>query len=167
MTQSNGTVTCDALLSCLAEEQDALEHLLFKLREQQLVLTAGENRWLAPATSEVEQAVAALTTIGQRREDVAARVHAAFGVPAGAKLSELADHIDDEIACQNLYQRQRSLRDTLDQVRRASRQNRELLASGLATTNDALALLGAVPTYDSAGVMDRTAAAIRTFDARV
>lgn len=167
-TGAPGAGGCLDLLACLAEEQEALERLLFKLREQQMVLTSGEHRWLAAATAEVESAVAELTVIGARRESVAAAVHAAHQVPVGANLTALAERVEDEMACQQLHQRQRTLRDVLDQVRRCSRQNRELLASGLAATNDALALLGTVPTYDSAGGMDRGAGSVlRTFDARV
>ena len=163
-----GPVGCEDLLACLAEEEKALEHLLFKLREQNMVLTSGEHRWLAASTSEVEAAVRALTAAGERREAVAQSVHAAHGLPAGANIRTLAERVKDELVCQQLHQRQRSLRNVLDQVRRCSRQNREMLAHGLAATNDALTLLGNVPTYDSAGGVDRSAGRpIRTFDTRV
>jgi hypothetical protein len=43
-----------------------------------------------------------------------------------------------------------------------------MLAHGLAATTDALALLGAVPTYDASGGVDSNAErALRSFDARV
>ncbi len=158
---------CDSLLACLAEEQDALGRLLFKLREQQLILTSGEHRWLEPCTAEVEAAVEQLTEVGRRREQIAAGVHAAHGLPAGTTLSALADRVADELACQQIHQRQRALRDVLDQVRRSSRQNRQLLASGLAATNDALAVLGGVPTYDSGGSAQSGLSRVRSFDARV
>jgi hypothetical protein len=162
------TVDCEALLARLAEEEEALEHLLFKLREQHMVLSSGEHRWLGPSTREVEAAVRQLTAAGERREAVARTVHAAHGLPPGASLAGLAERVSDELTCQLLHQRQRSLRNVLDQVRRGSRQNRELLAHGLAATNDALALLGSVPTYDSAGGVDRSAGRpVRTFDTRV
>jgi len=158
---------CRDLLACLAEEQDALERLLFKLREQHLVLTSGEHRWLEPCTAEVEAAVRGLTEVGRRREAVAAQVHAAHGLHSGSTLANLADRVADELVCQQLHQRQRSLRDALDQVRRASRQNRQLLAVGLAATNDALAVLGAVPTYDAGGASSHAMPRTRSFDARV
>ncbi|HET9076916.1 MAG TPA: flagellar protein FlgN [Acidimicrobiales bacterium] len=162
-----GDRDCRPLIECLAEEQGALEHLLFKLREQHLVLVAGEHRWLAACTAEVEAAVTRLTGIGQRREQLAAAVHAAHGLPPRSNISALADHVEDELTCQVLLQRQRSLRDALDQVRRCSRQNRELLAQGLAATNDALALLGTVPTYDANGTTARSATLTGgSFDAR-
>lgn len=155
------------LLECLAAEEAALENLLFKLREQHMVLASGEHRWLTRCTGEVETAVGALTQAGSRREEVAGRVHAAHGLAPGSSLGALAERIDDELSCQRLLQRQRSLRDMLDQVRRCSRQNREMLAHGLAATNDALALLGTVPTYDSAGGKIRPSKpTIRSFDTR-
>lgn len=139
------------LLEVLADEQDALEHLLFKLREQHLVLSSGEHRWLSHSTAEVESAVHVLTATGRRREDVVARVHRAHGLSSDSNIAALAASVEDELTCQQLLQRQRSLRDVLDQVRRCSRQNRDILAHGLAATNDALAILGSVPTYDSSG----------------
>ena len=160
--------SCEELLACLASEERALEHLLFKLREQNMVLTSGEHRWLAASTSEVEAAVRALTAAGERREAVAQTIHAVLGLPPGANIRTLAERVNDELVCQQLHQRQRSLRNVLDQVRRCSRQNREMLAHGLAATNDALTLLGNVPTYDSSGGVDRSAGRpIRTFDTRV
>lgn len=159
---------CAPLLACLAEEEAALELLLFKLREQQLVLSAGEHRWLTACTTEVEAAVHELTAAGQKREGAARAVHARYGLPLGTKINDLAEQVGDELTGQHLLQRKRKLRDLLDQVRRCSRQNREMLAHGLAATNDALALLGAVPTYDSAGTVARAGGrTYRSFDARV
>lgn len=156
---------CSGLLTCLEQEQHALEQLLFKLREQYLILSAGEQRWLAASTCEVEEAVRELTRAGQRREGAAGEVHAAHQLPPGSTLSDLADRVSDELTGQHLRQRQLALRDVLDQVRRCSRQNRQLLASGLAATNDALALLGATPTYDSAGAFHQDGlSALRSYD---
>ena len=163
-----GTGRYTGLLDCLADEQEALDNLLFKLRQQNMVLNAGEHRWLASCTNEVEQAIKSLTVTGRRRELISAQLHAEHGLEQTARLIELADQVDDEVVCQQLRQRQRCLRDVLDQVRRCSRQNRQMLASGLAATNDALAILGVVPSYDAAGGMTRTGLhKNRAFDARV
>ena len=162
------TADCTALIAALDAERQALELLLFKLREQNMVLTSGEHRWLAQATAEVEQAVKDLTVAGNAREAESARVHAYYRLAPGANIAALAEAVADELTCQQLLQMQRQLRDILDQVRRCSRQNREMLAQGLAATNDALALLGMVPTYDSAGSVERSAGRpLTTFDARV
>lgn len=142
---------CDTLLGCLADEQSALDGLLFKLKEQQLVLSSGEHRWLARTSHEITVALAALEEATRRREGAAAAANSTLGLPGDANLAQAADRVTDEATCQRLHQRRRSLRDALDQVRRCSRQNREFLAAGLAATGDALALLGAPPTYDSAG----------------
>ena len=156
---------CSDLLNCLDQEQRALEQLLFKLREQHLILTAGEQRWLSACTSEVEDAVKELTRAGHVREGAAGKVHAAHQLPNGSTLSDLADRVADELAGQHLRQRQMALRNVLDQVRRCSRQNRQLLASGLAATNDALALLGAKPTYDASGAFHQDGlGALRSYD---
>jgi hypothetical protein len=45
-------------LSCLLwHERELLDLLIFKLEEEQLLLTAGKSRWLPHATTEVEQVV--------------------------------------------------------------------------------------------------------------
>jgi hypothetical protein len=45
------------LSSLLWHERELLDLLIFKLEEEQLLLTSGKARWLAHATSEVEQVV--------------------------------------------------------------------------------------------------------------
>jgi hypothetical protein len=45
------------LSSLLWHERELLDLLIFKLEEEQLLLTAGRSRWLQHATTEVEQVV--------------------------------------------------------------------------------------------------------------
>jgi len=142
---------CDELLACLADEEVALEGLLFKLREQHLVLASGEHRWLERTTAEVIAALDLLDAAGHRREAPAAALNVALGLPGDSKLGVVADTVSDEATCQRIIQRRQSLRNVLDQVRRTSRQNKELLASNLAATGDALSVLGMTPTYDATG----------------
>jgi hypothetical protein len=77
--------------SILWREREALELLLFKLEEQQLVLAAGRTRWLERATREIEIVLDQI-----RRTEVlrAAEVDAAagdLGLPAAPSLLALAD----------------------------------------------------------------------------
>ena len=161
------TAPHDTLLACLAEEESALDSLLFKLKEQYLVLSSGEHRWLDRTTAEVNTALERLTTTGQRREKAAAVANTTLGLSPNATLEELSDRIVDEAAGQRLHIRRQSLRNLLDQVRRTSRHNRELLANNLAATGDALAVLGMAPTYDAAGAKGRpTSRLSRVLDTR-
>lgn len=141
----------ETLLSCLADEQNALENLLFKLKEQYHLLASGEHRWLGRTSAEVAEALETVAATSDIRERAAGVVHTLLGLGAGTTLERVAERASDEVVSQRIYQRRRSMRDVLDQVRRCSRQNRDLLAGGFAATGDALTLLGMTPTYDAAG----------------
>lgn len=61
------------LSALLWQERELLDLLIFKLTEEQLLLTAGHTRWLQHATSEVEQVVRRLRASDlSRAVDVAA-----------------------------------------------------------------------------------------------
>jgi hypothetical protein len=55
------------LSALLWHERELLDLLIFKLTEEQLLLTAGKTRWLSHATSEVEQVVRRLRSSGLSR----------------------------------------------------------------------------------------------------
>jgi hypothetical protein len=55
------------LSALLWQERELLDLLIFKLTEEQLLLTAGRTRWLQHATSEVEQVVRRLRASGLSR----------------------------------------------------------------------------------------------------
>lgn len=55
------------LSSLLWHERELLDLLIFKLTEEQLLLTAGRTRWLQHATSEVERVVQRLRASGLSR----------------------------------------------------------------------------------------------------
>jgi FlgN protein len=55
------------LSALLWQERELLDLLIFKLTEEQLLLTAGRTRWLQHATSEVERVVERLRTAGLAR----------------------------------------------------------------------------------------------------
>jgi hypothetical protein len=154
MNQPNAaapTGAYEALLSALADEQDALEGLLFKLKEQYHLLVSGEHRWIGRTSAEVSEALEVVAAASETRERAAHVVHAHLGLGVTTTLERVAERVPDEVVSQRIYQRRRSMRDVLDQVRRCTRQNRDLLAGGFAATGDALTLLGMTPTYDAAG----------------
>lgn len=157
MTHFDQTDGFETLLVCLAEEETALQSLLFRLKEQGLVLTSGEIRSLAQTSTDVALALEGLAAATERREAAAAPLHASLDLGGESTLSAVADRAPDEATGQRILQRRRSLRDVLDQVRRSTRHNRDLLAGGLAATGDALSLLGATPTYNAVGTPHRHA----------
>jgi len=138
------------LSEVLWHERNLLELLLFKLEEEQLLLTSGRTRWLAHATREVE------TVLGQIREAELGRavevasVAAELGVPERSSLAELAAQApapwDDLL---------RSHRDAFAsltaQIAELADGNRELLAISHRATQETLASLNDVHTYDDSG----------------
>jgi flagellar biosynthesis/type III secretory pathway chaperone len=137
----------NALLVCLFEESEALEHLAFKLEQEQLVLAAGKPKLLARNSAEFEQAVKALDVVSRRREQLVATAAGELGLPPNTTLSALADAVPDEDERRVLGDRRQAMRALVDRINDLCAKNRAILARNLAATTDALALLGDSPTY--------------------
>lgn len=74
----------------LWRERELLEVLLFKLEEEQLLLTAGRSEWLARANREVEVVLEAIATNEVIRAVEVDVVATTLGLPANSSLGELA-----------------------------------------------------------------------------
>jgi hypothetical protein len=79
-------VGANELSALLWRERELLELLLFKLEEEQLLLTAGKSRWIQHATREVEQVMERLRTSGLARTVEVAEVARQWGVPEESTL---------------------------------------------------------------------------------
>ena len=86
----------NALLVCLFEESEALEHLAFKLEQEQLVLMAGKPRLLARNSAEFEQAVKALAVVSRRREELVVSAARRARLGPTTTLGALAEATSDE-----------------------------------------------------------------------
>ncbi|MGT2425885.1 flagellar protein FlgN [Amnibacterium kyonggiense] len=134
------------LSSLLWRERELLEMLVFKLEEEQLLLTAGRSKWLQHATREVEQVLVHLRTAGIERTVEASSVAVAWGLPEDATLRQLAEGADEAWrdvllshlgALTALTSQIADLRDTnLTYLRAATRATQETLATvGTATVD--------------------------------
>lgn len=147
------------LSSLLWHERELLDLLIFKLEEEQLLLTAGKTRWLQHATHEVEQVVQRLRAAGLARSVQAAAVAAEWGAPENASLAELALAAPHGPWAEILRAHQealhaqtgqiRALRDANEQFLRAAARSGQETASELSRDTD---------TYDAHGTTARTAA---------
>ncbi|MBT0993088.1 flagellar export chaperone FlgN [Cellulomonas sp. DKR-3] len=140
----------DALSEVLWHERSLLELLLFKLEEEQLLLTSGRTRWLAHATREVEAVLAQIRDAELGRSVEAVAACAALGVPDGASLAEMADAAPapwDEL----LRQHREAFASLTAEISHLADGNRELLAMSHRATQETLASLGDTHTYDGAG----------------
>ena len=156
----------NALVVCLFEETEALEHLAFKLEQEQLVLMAGRPRLLARNNAEFEQAVDALAVISRRREQLVAVAAGELGLPVATTLRALADVSPDEDERRILTERRRVMQDLVERVNALCRANREILARNLAATTDALSMLGEGPSYTAMATTTVAAAPPRMLDAK-
>jgi len=156
----------NALLVCLFEESEALEHLAFKLEQEQLVLIAGKPKLLARNSAEFEQAVKALAVVSRRREELVLGTAAELGLGSTTTLGALADATADGDERRVLSERGQVMRAQVARINDLCAKNREILARNLAATTDALALLGEGPSYNAGATTTSGPNRPRMLDAR-
>jgi len=156
----------NALLVCLYEESEALDHLAFKLEQEQLALIAGRPRLLSRNTAEFEQAVKALDAVSRRREELVAVAAGELGLTATTTLGALAEASGDPDERRVLEERRHAMLALVARINELCAANRDILARNLAATTDALALLGDTPSYTAAATTAPASTRPRMLDAR-
>lgn len=139
------------LSDVLWSERHLLELLLFKLEEEQLVLTSGRTRWLGHATREVETVLDQIRDAELGRAAEADAVARELGLDEGASLLELSQHAP--APWDELLRAHRDAFVTLtSEIGDLADGNRELLAmSHRATQETLLSLQETAGTYDGHG----------------
>lgn len=153
------------LSALLWEERELLELLVFKLEEEQLLLTSGKSRWLQHATREVEQVLERLRAAALGRTVAVATLANDWGTAEDATLRELvaaappgpwtdifAAHLQ---AMTDLTLKIRDLRDVNEQFLRAAARSAQETLAGLNTESD---------TYTASGTAAASAAGARLVD---
>lgn len=121
-----------------------MELLLFKLQQEHLMLAAGQDRWLAHATAEVNLVMEELHSASGARTATATSLATQTGLDPHATLAHLA--LASPAEWQVMLGDQRDqLRELLQQIEQVGRVNREILASRLSVARDALVMLGEAP----------------------
>lgn len=156
----------NALSVCLYEEREALEDVAFKLEQEYLVLLAGRHRLVERTTAEFRRAVQALDAVSRRRADLVAAAASDMRLSDVPTLGALAGAVEDDDERKVLEEHRQAMIALVERIGDLSSQNRELLARHLAATTDALALLGAEPSYSSSGEARTGAPRTRIVDAR-
>jgi flagellar biosynthesis/type III secretory pathway chaperone len=151
------------LSEVLWHERNLLELLLFKLEEEQLLLTSGKTRWLAHATREVETVLSQIRDAELGRAVEAATVSAELGLPEGVSLADLADHAPEPWS-DLLRAHREAFASLTTQISQLADGNRELLAMSHRATQETLASLHDVHTYDGSGQSAATEPAARLVD---
>jgi 2-succinyl-5-enolpyruvyl-6-hydroxy-3-cyclohexene-1-carboxylate synthase len=144
-----------AASNLLWQEREALELLLFKLVTEQLIVSAGQTRWLARANDEVEQVAEKLCSIEVLRATEVDVLTDQMGRDDLHTLAELAAAAPEPWA--SIFTEHRdALLKLVVQIEQASDENRALLIAGSRAVRDTLlSLTDTVDTYDANGARGR------------
>lgn len=157
-------MSLNELSAVLWRERQLLELLLFKLEEEQLVLTSGRTRWLGHATREVESVLDQIRTAEIGRSVEAEAVARELGLPEGSGLRALAGAAPspwDEL----LGEHHDAFVSLTAEIKQLADGNRELLASSHRATQETLmSLSDDVLTYDPRGAASGASGSISLLD---
>jgi hypothetical protein len=156
------------LSASLWRERELLELLLFKLTEEQLLLTSGKSRWLQYATQEVEQVMQKLRTAGLARSVEVAAIAEEWGIDDTATLRELTMHSSDDTWRDILTAHLTAMTQLTREIQELRDLNVQYLRVAIRSTQEAMAQEGTPSgTYDARGVADTNSASARMFDLKL
>jgi len=163
-------VSANDLSNLLWRERELLELLVFKLEEEQLLLTAGKSRWLPQATREVEAVLARIRLAGVERTIEASAVAIEWGLPEDATLRQLVERAPSDVWRDILQSHLTALSSLTAQIAEVRDTNLTYLRAATRATQETLATVGSgAAGYDGRGA--RAAAGTGTvgafFDRRV
>jgi hypothetical protein len=142
---------CAALSAVLWLHRGNLETLLFKLVEEQLVVTSGSTRWLNRADAEVLIALERLQEGELLRGVEVESLTAALGLPAEATLAELASAAPEPWATL-LDEHRSALRSLAFEIKEVAAENRALLDTASGAVRETLdRITRDVRTYNASG----------------
>ncbi len=157
-------MSLNELSGVLWRERQLLELLLFKLEEEQLVLTSGRTRWLGHATREVESVLDQIRGAELGRAVEADAVARDLGLPEGSGLRALAEAAPapwDEL----LAEHHQAFVSLTAEIKALADGNRELLsASNRAAQETLMSLSDDVRTYDPTGQASAASGSISLLD---
>jgi hypothetical protein len=140
-----------AVSNVLWSERETLEHLLYKLVAEQLVLTSGATRWLNHADAEVRAALDRLRASEVIRAAEVEALALAIGLPLETSLGELAEAAPEPWSTV-LADHRTALRQLVFEIEGVGAENRRLLSAGAKAIRETLDHLGlAVAGYDATG----------------
>jgi len=136
----------------LWRERELLELLLFKLDEEQLVLSGGRSRWLPHATREVELVLAQVRDAELLRAVEVDEYSTELGLEPGVSLRAIADASTDPWK-ELLHAHRRALLELTAEITAMAASNRDILTAAQRATHETLlGLGGGVETYAPSGM---------------
>ncbi|WP_067473346.1 flagellar export chaperone FlgN [Actinomadura hibisca] len=139
------------LSSTLWRVRELLDLLLFKLEEEQLLLTAGKTRWLPHATREVELVLEQVRQSEMLRATLVEAVAEELGLPPAPSIGRLAEAAGAPWS-EILQQHRAAFLTVTSEITAAAETNRELLTTGARAVHEALlGITDQVATYSRTG----------------
>lgn len=158
-------VGANELSALLWRERELLELLVFKLDEEQLLLSAGRTRWVQHATREVEQVLDLVKEAGLGRTVEVAAVAAEWGTAPDATLRELVEQAPAGPWADILGAHLTAMTDLVAQIRSLRDVNEQFLRAATRSTQETLAGVDSqATTYDARGAAPTGASGARLFD---
>lgn len=152
------------LSGVLWRERQLLELLLFKLEEEQLILTSGRTQWLGHATREVEGVLDQIRVAELGRSVEADGAARDLGLDPGSGLLAMAARAGspwDEL----MREHHAAFVDLTDQINQLAQSNKELLSSSHRATQETLmSLQDTVRTYDVHGEASAASGSVQLLD---
>jgi FlgN protein len=159
------------LSALLWRERERLDLLVFKLTEEQLLLTTGRTRWLQHATSEVEEVVRRLRSAGLSRAIEVDAVAQEWNVTVDEPtLSDLADAAPPGPWGDILRAHLEAMSAQAAQIKELRDVNESFLRFAARSTQETAAgLLPQADTYDAHGSKQHASTAVggNLFDTRL
>lgn len=153
------------LSALLWRERELLELLVFKLEEEQLLLTAGRSRWIEHATREVEQVLGRLRTAGLARSVEVASLAREWGTEEDAPLRDIVAYAPAGPWAEIFTAHLRAMTELTGQIRQLRDENEQFLRAAARSTQETLAGVHTEPTtYGATGASDAAMSGGRLFD---
>jgi hypothetical protein len=140
-----------SVAALLWAEREALELVLFKLVEEQLVVSSGSTRWLNRADAELRVALNRLRDNEVARAAEVEALAAELRVPLSSSLADLAGAAPEPWGMV-FAEHRTALRSLVFEVEATAAENRRLLEAGSKTIRETLDNLSlSTATYDASG----------------
>jgi len=153
------------LSALLWREREMLELLMFKLEEEQLLLSAGRTRWLPFATREVEQVLGRLRQSALERSLEVAGVAAEWGTSEDATLKEIIGHAPSAAWKETFTSHLQALNELASGIAALRDSNLQFLRAASRSTQETLAhIVTDSGTYDATGAADLPSPRARLLD---
>jgi len=145
-------VRAQELSTVLWRERELLELLMFKLEEERLLLTSGNNKWLPFATREVEQVLERIRESGIERAMCIEALSEDWGAGEEPTLRAIIAHAPTDAWRDNFQGHLQALTELAAAIAELRDANLTYLRAASRATQETLATLSAeVATYNSRG----------------